>query len=118
MKATALATEARAEGHRTLQALAAAVFRVAVTQRGLEAFEIALEHIVDHAADRMHGQLMHISSVRCAQLDPFQPKKEIKIAAPDEMVAELVAVIGKHAHTGKRGDGIIWVLPIEESILI
>ena len=53
-----------------------------------------------------------------AQLDPFQPKKEIKIAAPDEMVEQLVAVIGKHAHTGKRGDGIIWVLPIEESILI
>lgn len=53
-----------------------------------------------------------------AQLDPFQPKKEIKIAAPDEMVERLIEIIGKCAHTGKRGDGIIWVLPIEESVLI
>lgn len=53
-----------------------------------------------------------------SQLDPFQPKKEIKIAAPDEMVEHLVEVIGKCAHTGKKGDGIIWVLPIENSVLI
>lgn len=53
-----------------------------------------------------------------AQLDPFQPKKEIKIAAPEEIVEQLIAVIKKNAHTGKRGDGIIWVIPIEESSLI
>ena len=53
-----------------------------------------------------------------SQLDPFQPKKEIKIAAPDEIVEQFVAVIGKQAHTGKKGDGIIWVLPIENSVLI
>lgn len=53
-----------------------------------------------------------------SQLDPFQPKKEIKIAAPDEMVEPLVEIIVKCAHTGKRGDGIVWVLPIEQSVLI
>ena len=53
-----------------------------------------------------------------AQLDPFQQKKEIKIAAPEEKIEHLIAVIKKNAHTGKRGDGIIWVIPIEESILI
>lgn len=53
-----------------------------------------------------------------SQLDPFQQKKEIKIAAPDEMTEQLVEIIRKAAHTGKRGDGIVWVLPIEQSVLI
>lgn len=53
-----------------------------------------------------------------SQLDPFQQKKEIKIAAPDEMVEQLVGIICKAAHTGKKGDGIVWVLPVEQSVLI
>jgi len=51
-------------------------------------------------------------------LNPFKPKKQIEVAAPDEMVEQIVAVIREHAHTGKKGDGIIWILPIEQSILI
>ena len=51
-------------------------------------------------------------------LNPFHPKKQIEIAAPQEMVEEIVEAIRKHAHTGKKGDGIIWVMPIEQTIII
>lgn len=51
-------------------------------------------------------------------LNPFHPKKQIEISAPLEMVEEIVEAIQTHAHTGKKGDGIIWVLPIEQTIVI
>lgn len=51
-------------------------------------------------------------------LNPFQPKKQIEISAPLEMVEENVETIRKYAHTGKKGDGIIRVLPIEDTIVI
>jgi nitrogen regulatory protein PII len=34
------------------------------------------------------------------------------------MVDEIVEAIRKHAHTGKKGDGIIWVMPLEKAIVI
>ncbi len=51
-------------------------------------------------------------------LNPFKLKKQIEIAANDEMVEQIVAALREHAHTGKKGDGIILVLPIEEAVLI
>jgi nitrogen regulatory protein PII len=51
-------------------------------------------------------------------LNPFKPKKRIEIAANDDMADEIVKVIRSHAHTGKKGDGIIFVLPIEDAVLI
>ena len=51
-------------------------------------------------------------------LNPFKPKKQIEIAANDDMVEQIVAAIRKHAHTGKKGDGIIFVVPIENAVLI
>jgi nitrogen regulatory protein PII len=51
-------------------------------------------------------------------INPFKPNKRIEIAAPDEMVAPIVAAIREHAHTGKKGDGIIYVLPVKQSVLI
>lgn len=51
-------------------------------------------------------------------LDPFKPNKRIEIAANDEMVDQIVAAIKQHAHTGKKGDGIIVVVPIDAAILI
>lgn len=46
--------------------------------------------------------------------NPFKPNKRIEVAAPDEMVEEIVHAIRVGAHTGKKGDGIIFVTPIEE----
>ncbi|MEZ5346934.1 MAG: P-II family nitrogen regulator [Pyrinomonadaceae bacterium] len=51
-------------------------------------------------------------------LNPFHPKKQIEIAAPVEMVEKIVEVIRKNAHTSIKGDGIIWVIPVEKTIVI
>lgn len=51
-------------------------------------------------------------------INPFRPNKRIEIAANDEKVETIVAVIKEHAHTGRKGDGFVIVLNIEESTLI
>lgn len=51
-------------------------------------------------------------------LNPLRPSKRIEIASPEEMVDEIIKVIRSSAHTGKKGDGFIIVLPIEKSLLI
>jgi nitrogen regulatory protein PII len=51
-------------------------------------------------------------------LNPFKPKKRIEIACNDEMVDQIVAALRSNAHTGKKGDGIIFVLPVESAVLI
>lgn len=51
-------------------------------------------------------------------LNPFKPNKRIEIAASDELVEQIIAVIREQAHTGKKGDGIILVTPIEQSFVI
>lgn len=52
------------------------------------------------------------------EINPFKPNKRIEIACNDEMVEGIVAAIRTNAHTGKKGDGIIIVLPIENAVLI
>lgn len=51
-------------------------------------------------------------------LDPFKVNKRIEVAASDEMVDPIISAIRANAHTGKKGDGIILVLPVESAILI
>lgn len=51
-------------------------------------------------------------------LDPFKPNKRIEIGADDEMVDRIVAAIRENAHTGKKGDGIILVIPLDKAVLI
>ncbi len=51
-------------------------------------------------------------------LDPFKPNKRIEVAANDEMVDSIVAAIKQNAHTGKKGDGIITIIPIDAVTLI
>lgn len=51
-------------------------------------------------------------------LDPFKPNKRIEIAANDDVFASVLEAIRENAHTGKKGDGLILVLPIEEAVLI
>jgi nitrogen regulatory protein PII len=51
-------------------------------------------------------------------LNPFHPKKRIEIAAQNQMAEQIIEVIRKNAHTGKAGDGMIFVLPIEQAIRI
>lgn len=53
-----------------------------------------------------------------SQLNPLKPNKRIEIAASEELVERIVAVIREQAHTGKKGDGIIFVVPLESAVLI
>lgn len=43
---------------------------------------------------------------------------KLEIACYDEQLAEVVTTIQKSAHTGLRGDGKIYVLPILEAVRI
>lgn len=61
------------------------------------------------------GQRLKTSADACS---PFKPNKRLEIACEDEMTERIVAAIRENAHTGKRGDGIIYVVPVEQSVLI
>jgi len=52
------------------------------------------------------------------EINPFKPNKWLEIVSPEEMVDEIISVLRVSAHTGKKGDGFIIVLPIEKSVLI
>lgn len=53
-----------------------------------------------------------------AEINPFKLNKRIEIAANNDMVEQIVAAIRSQAHTGKRGDGVIVVLPVEDAFSI
>lgn len=65
-----------------------------------------------------HGFGRRVNKTWDETLNPFHPKKQIEIAAPVGMVEEIIQVIHDHAHTGKKGDGMIFVLPLEQTIRI
>jgi nitrogen regulatory protein P-II 1 len=48
------------------------------------------------------------------ELTDFSPKVRIQIVAPDEQVPQIVNLIRQLAHTGRAGDGIIWVTTVDE----
>jgi len=48
----------------------------------------------------------------------FIPKIKLEIVIPDDRAKEVMEVIQKAAHTGKIGDGKIFLLPIEEVIRV
>ncbi len=48
----------------------------------------------------------------------FLPKTKIELAVIDELLDQVVEVIAKAAHTGKIGDGKIFVTTIEQAIRI
>lgn len=48
----------------------------------------------------------------------FLPKVKIEIAVKDDIVDSVVDVILSSAHTGRIGDGKIFIIPIEEAVRI
>ena len=48
----------------------------------------------------------------------FLPKAKIELAVADDLVEQVVEAISKAAHTGKIGDGKIFVATIEQAIRI
>ena len=48
----------------------------------------------------------------------FLPKIKLEIVVPEKIVAQVVDVIRDKAHTGKIGDGKIFVSPIDDAVRI
>jgi len=48
----------------------------------------------------------------------FLPRIKLEVVVADEMVAEVVNVIQKYAHTGNAGDGKIFVSTVDEIVKI
>ena len=48
----------------------------------------------------------------------FIPRVQLEVVVDDEMVAEVVNVIQKYAHTGNTGDGKIFVSTIDDVVKI
>ncbi|MBF0170689.1 MAG: P-II family nitrogen regulator [Nitrospinae bacterium] len=48
----------------------------------------------------------------------FLPKIKVEVVVPDERVEEVVEALTRAAHTGRIGDGKIFVAPIEEAVRI
>jgi nitrogen regulatory protein PII len=51
-------------------------------------------------------------------LDPFKPYKRIEIVCESLLCNTIVEVLREHSHTGKKGDGIIFVQPVEQLVAI
>lgn len=52
------------------------------------------------------------------ELTDFTPMRRVEVVAHDEQVDDVIAVIVEAAHTGRRGDGKIFVLPVERAFRI
>ena len=48
----------------------------------------------------------------------YMPRVKLEIVCRDELVEEVIAAIEKTAHTGLRGDGKIYVTPVETAVRI
>jgi nitrogen regulatory protein P-II 2 len=48
----------------------------------------------------------------------FLPKVKIEVVVPDDLADQVVEAIAKSAHTGKIGDGKIFMLDIERAMRI
>lgn len=48
----------------------------------------------------------------------FLPKVKIELVLPDDRVEQAIEIIVAAAHSGKIGDGKIFVLPVEEVVRI
>ena len=48
-------------------------------------------------------------------INPLKPNKRIEIITTEELVSPIVSAIKEHSHTGRKGDGFVIVLNIEDS---
>lgn len=97
--------------------LITAVIRPFLIDRLIVAFE-EIENFPGLTILNSEGFGKRLSTTQNDVLNPFNPNKRIEIACNDEMVEQIVEVIRTHAHTGKKGDGIILVMPLEKTLMI
>jgi len=81
--------------------------------------EIGVEGLTVSEVKGFGRQKGHTELYRGAEYQvDFLPKVKLEIAVNDEVVERLVEAIAKAAHTGKIGDGKIFVFDLEQAIRI
>jgi|TARA_B110000014_G_scaffold262986_1_gene258385 nitrogen regulatory protein P-II 2 len=81
--------------------------------------EIGVEGITVSEVKGFGRQKGHTELYRGAEYQvDFLPKVKLEIAVGDEIVERLVEAISKSAHTGKIGDGKIFIYDLEKAVRI
>lgn len=83
-------------------------------------------HRLDHVLNALHhiGGLPNVmvSEGRLTNVDPgfyqTNPMTKVELMVPDSSVEAVVQAIQQAAHTGADGDGRIYIIPIEDSVVI
>jgi nitrogen regulatory protein PII len=60
----------------------------------------------------------NIAQEVAAPLEEFIEKVRLEIVARDEMIEVIVGTIVRAAHTGRHGDGKVFVWPVEQGVRI
>jgi nitrogen regulatory protein P-II 1 len=81
--------------------------------------EIGIQGITVSEVKGFGRQKGHTELYRGAEyVVDFLPKIKINVVVEDDQVLQVVETIQKTAHTGRIGDGKIFVIPVEEVIRI
>lgn len=48
----------------------------------------------------------------------YTPMVKLEIVCDDRKVKKFIEVIQQHAHTGRKGDGLIFISPVEEAVRV
>lgn len=75
--------------------------------------EMTVVHGQGFGHEKMEGALSSRE-----ELTDFTPNMRIEVVVPDEMVDSVIEAVVEGAHTGDRGNGKVFVLPVEESVRI
>lgn len=59
-----------------------------------------------------HPGKPHDAGIR-GELTEYSERIRIELVVPDDAVDEYVALIHSVCHTGRPGDGVLWVTPVE-----
>ncbi len=81
-----------------------------------------IEGLTGVSSSEIHGfgrdKTRHVPEQESEISLDFAPHIRLEIACHSELVEHVITTIEKAAHTGLRGDGKIYVLPLEESVRI
>jgi nitrogen regulatory protein P-II 1 len=81
--------------------------------------EVGIQGITVTEAKGFGRQKGHTELYRCAEfVVDFLPKVKIEVVMEDGLVARAIEAIQHAAHTGRIGDGKIFVTSVEEAIRI
>jgi len=81
--------------------------------------EVGLQGITVLEAKGFGRQKGHTELYRGAEyVVDFLPKVKIELVVDDEMLERAVEAIQQAAHTGRIGDGKIFITPVEEAIRV